>query len=66
MADKFLKTKAEIAEMLSISVKTLDRILKTENVPFLMVGKQKRFDVLDTMSYFAFRTFDKKKGENNK
>ncbi len=47
MEDLKLYSRKEVADMLSISVRTLDRLVKDQKLPCVFVGKNVRFDASD-------------------
>lgn len=46
-----LKTKAEIAEILAVSIRTIETWMRERKIPFIRIGKIVRFDSVHVMEH---------------
>lgn len=55
MAEKGLLTKAETGEYMRVSLATIDRLMKTRQLPFIKLGKRVLFKKADVDRFLESR-----------
>jgi len=61
MPESILLTKAEAAEYLHLSLATIDRLIKSRDLPHIKVGKKVLFRIRDLEAFIDVRCIPQKK-----